>query len=53
MIKSAISREKSQKDREDVKAILSHTKVEAKLLKKRAKRESTLVTLDELMGKEL
>jgi hypothetical protein len=53
MIKSTISREKSQKDREDVKAILSHTKVEAKLLKNRAKRENTLVTLDELMGKEL
>jgi hypothetical protein len=53
MIKSTISREKSQKDRDDVKAILSYTKVEAKLLKKRAKRENTLVTLDELMGKEL
>ena len=53
MIKSTISREKSQKDRDDVKAILSHTKVEAKLLKNRAKRENTLVTLDELMGKEL
>ena len=53
MIKSTISREKSQKDRDDVKAILSHTKIEGKLLKQKAKEENTLVTLDELMGKEL
>jgi len=51
MIKSTISKEKAQKDRDDIKAILSHTKVEGKLLKKRAKEENTLLTLDELMSK--
>jgi len=53
MMKTTISKEKSQKDRDDVKAILSHTKVEGKLLRKRAKKENTLAMLDELMGKEL
>lgn len=53
MIKSTISKEKSQKDRDDVKAILSHTKLEAELLRKRAEKENTLAMLDELMGKEL
>ena len=53
MIKSTISKEKSQKDREDIIAILSHTKVEKELLKKQAKKENTLLMLDELMGNEL
>jgi hypothetical protein len=53
MIKSTISKEKSQKDRDDIKAILSHTKVEKELLKKQAKKENTLLMLDELMGNEL
>lgn len=53
MIKTTISKEKSQKDRDDVKAILSHTKLEAELLRKRAEKENTLAMLDELMGKEL
>jgi hypothetical protein len=53
MIKSTISKEKSQKDRDDIKAILSHTKVEKDLLKKQAKKENTLLMLDELMGNEL
>jgi hypothetical protein len=53
MIKSTISREKSQKDRDDIKAILSHTKVETELLKKQARKENTLLMLDELMGNEL
>jgi hypothetical protein len=53
MIKSTISKEKSQKDREDVKAILSHTKVEGEQLKRKAQKENTLAMLDELMGKEL
>jgi hypothetical protein len=53
MIRSTISKEKSQKDRDDVKAILSHTKLEGELLRKRAKKENTLAMLDELMGKEL
>jgi hypothetical protein len=53
MIKSTISKEKSQKDRDDVKAILSHTRVEGELLRRRARKENTLAMLDELMGKEL
>ena len=53
MIKSTISKEKSQKDRDDVKAILSHTRVEGELLRRRAKKENTLAMLDELMCKEL
>jgi hypothetical protein len=53
MMKSTVAKEKSQKDRDDIKAILSHTKVEGELLKKRAQKENTLAMLDELMGKEL
>ena len=39
MIKSTLSMEKSQKDRDDVKAILSHTRVEGELLQKGEERE--------------
>ncbi len=53
MMKSTVSKEKSQKDRDDIKAILSHTQVEGELLKKRAQKENTLAMLDELMGKGL
>lgn len=53
MIKTTISKEKSQKDREDVKAILLQTRVGKELLMKRAKRENTLAMLDELMSKGL
>lgn len=53
MIKTTISKEKSQKDIEDVKAILLQTRVGKELLRKRAKRENTLAMLDELMSKGL
>ncbi len=53
MIKTTISKEKSQKDIEDVKAILLQTRVGKELLMKRAKRENTLAMLDELMSKGL
>lgn len=53
MIKSTVSKEKSQKDKDDIKAILSNTKIEGGLLRKRARKENTSAMLDELMGKEL
>jgi hypothetical protein len=53
MIKSTVSKEKSQKDKDDIKAILSHTKVEGELLRRRAQKDNTSTMLDELMGREL
>lgn len=52
MIKATISKERAVKDKDDVRAILRHTKVNVKALENRAKRESTFAVLRELMEKE-
>jgi len=52
MIKATVSKDKSQKDRGDVEAILKHTKLNLKALRKEAQRQSTLTLLDELTNQE-
>jgi hypothetical protein len=42
MIKANIPRERASKDKEDVKAILRHTKVNLKTLKNKAREEKTI-----------
>jgi len=46
MIKATVPRERAFKDEEDVKAILKFTEVDLKVVKKRAKKESTLSMFD-------
>jgi len=52
MIKATVSKDKTQKDRGDIKAILKHTKLKLKALRREAQRQSTLALLDELMNQE-
>jgi len=51
MIKVTVPRERTLKDKDDVRAILKHTKVSIKAIEKRAQRESTLNIFKELMRK--
>jgi len=53
MIKATVSKEKSHKDREDVRAILKHTKLDLGMLKREAQKESTGAILDELIRQEI
>ncbi|MFQ6074810.1 MAG: hypothetical protein ACE5Z5_01565 [Candidatus Bathyarchaeia archaeon] len=46
MIKATIPRERALKDEDDVRAILRFTKVDLKGLKRRARKDSTLSTLE-------
>jgi len=48
MIKATIPKERAQKDKDDVRAILKHTRVNMKTVEKRALRESTFAILQEL-----
>ena len=48
MIKATIPRERAQKDKEDVKAILRESRVNVDSLKRRAREENTLNILEEL-----
>jgi len=48
MIKVTVPPERALKDKDDVKAILKHTKVSIKTIEKRAQRESTLNIFKEL-----
>ena len=48
MIKATVPRERAQKDREDVKAILRESKVNVDALKRHARKENTLNILREL-----
>jgi len=52
MIKATVSKEKSHKDREDVRAILKHTKLDLALLKREARKQNTASILDELIRQE-
>jgi len=49
MIMATIPRERAFKDKEDVKAILRFTEVNLEALKKRARRNSTLPTLETIL----
>jgi len=51
MIKVTTPRERTPKDKDDIKAILKHTKVNKKAIEKQAKRENTLAILRELTTK--
>jgi len=48
MIKATVPRERAQKDKEDVKAILRESKVNVDALKRHARKENTLKILEEL-----
>jgi hypothetical protein len=50
MIKATIQREKALKDKDDVKAILRHIKVNLKALRNKAKKEKTISILEELLS---
>ena len=52
MIKATIQRGRALKDKNDVKAILRHTKVNLKALKNKAKKEKTISILEELLNSE-
>jgi len=52
MIKATIPPERAQKDRDDVTAILRHTPVDLDQVKRRAAKELTLQTLEELLPGE-
>jgi len=52
MIKATASGEKSHKDREDVRAVLKHTKLDLTILKREARKENTATILDELIRQE-
>jgi hypothetical protein len=49
MIKATVPRERAVKDEEDVKAILTFTKVDVEVVKKQAKRDNTLKILESLI----
>jgi hypothetical protein len=49
MIMATIPRERAFKDKEDVKAILRFTEVNLEALKKRARRNNTLPTLETIL----
>lgn len=48
MIKITLPPERSQKDKDDIKSILKHTKVNIKTIERRAQREATLTIFKEL-----
>jgi len=48
MIKATVPRERAQKDKEDVRAILRESRVNVDALKRRAREENTLNILEEL-----
>jgi hypothetical protein len=48
MIKATLPPERSQKDRDDVKSILRHTKVNIKTIERHAQKETTLTIFKEL-----
>lgn len=50
MIKATIPREKTQKDEEDIKAILKHTKVDMKTLTRKAQKEKTITILENIIN---
>ena len=50
MIKVTIPKERTLKDKDDVRAILNYTKINMKALKRRARIESTISILEELTG---
>jgi hypothetical protein len=52
MIKATIQRERASKDKEDIKAILKHIKVNLKTLKNKARKEKTISILGELLSSE-
>ena len=52
MIKATIQRERASKDKDDVKAVLKHIKVNLKALKNKAKEEKTISILEELLNSE-
>jgi len=47
MMKATVAKDRALKDKDDVKAILRHTKVNMKALKRRARREGTFSILEE------
>lgn len=49
MIKVTMPPERAVKDKDDVRAVLKHTKVNVKAIEKRAQRENTLTIFKELM----
>ena len=49
MIKATVPRERAIKDEEDVKAILTFTKVDVEAIKKQAKKDNTLTILESLI----
>jgi hypothetical protein len=49
MIKATIPIERAQKDREDVKTILEHTRINIKNLRAKAEKEHTLIILEDLI----
>lgn len=52
MIKATFPRERAIKDEEDIKAILKYTKVNMKLLKRKARKEKTITTLEDITKAE-
>jgi len=48
MIKVTVPKERTLKDKDDVRAILKYTKINMKTLKRRARIESTILILEEL-----
>jgi hypothetical protein len=52
MIKATVQRERALKDKNDVKAVLRHIKVNLKTLKNKAKEETTILILEELLSSE-
>jgi len=49
MIKATIPKERALKDKDDVRAILGHSRVDLNSLKRRARKENTLSILEELL----
>lgn len=49
MIKATVPRERAQKDVEDVKAILKFTRVDLEAVRRKAKKESTLQILEDMI----
>ena len=49
MIKATIPRERTLKDKDDVRAILRYTRVDLKAVKRRAQKENTISILEELV----
>jgi hypothetical protein len=50
MIKATIPRERAQKDKDDVKAIIRNTQVDIDHIKRKAGKEETLPLLEELLA---